>query len=196
MIARSRLRWFDAGDESGAIEIPHLRGTPILDASLDTRVVRRREWPNRLGVCESGAGADSVRWYPELAPPPPTGRITELGIDGQPRQPDGAGQHSASHAARTEWLRNLVRSASQHRGVSVAGRVRGPACVLLTPRGAPVPSPSAPTSVRSPWGLALGPVPAHLGEFPGGLQLAVTDIVWGRRDEYAAAVSDMITGGP
>jgi hypothetical protein len=94
-------------------------------------------------------------------------------------------------ARRAAWLQSLVHSLTQHRGVSAAAPVCGTAGVLLTPRDVA----SLPAHGTG-WGAALAPVPRRLAEFPGGLQMAVTDRVWSRRDEYAAAVSTIVTGGP
>lgn len=188
-IARSRLRWFDADDEAGAIEVVHVRGVPVIESVADRDAVRRREWPNRLGMVERGTHDDDVRWYPELAERPPSGRVSTYDLDGSPCEAvDGIERDLARRAA---WLQTLVHGLTQHRGVSAAAPVSGTAGVLLTPRGV-----TGIPAHGTGWGAALGPVPRRLAEFPGGLQVAVTDRVWSRRDEYAAAVSAIVTGGP
>lgn len=161
-------------------------GIPVVDAVTSSAAPRIREWPNRLGVLEDGETGDTVRWYPELAPPPTTGVVMASQLDGSP---DSAGERPTSQ--RTQWLQSLVRSAEQTPGVRRIRTPIGAATILLTP-GAGV----AHMDTGHPWGPALAAVPNRLGEFPGGLQLAVTDRVWEHRDEYAEAVLAIVSGGP
>lgn len=183
--ARSRLRWFDAPDDAVVPEIPHLAGHPVDDA-VPGDLVRVREWPNRLGVAEAPRPGDQVRWYPLLAERPPIGDVVALETTGQA----SGGSTPADLEDRTAWLHRLVTRLSQGRGIGSAADVVAPCTVVLTPgvgdrRSWP----------DHGWGNALATVPRRLAEFPGGLQLVVTDSVWARREEYADHVLAIMDGG-
>lgn len=162
-----------------------MRGVPI-DAIVPNGVMRIREWPNRLGVNEPSAPDDEVLWRPFLASRPRTG--TERAVDLTGRSVDPSPYDDL--ADRTRWMQGLVRTLSQYRGVMSAAEVIAPCAVVLTPGTAAGRCADAPS-----FDGGLGPCPRRLGEFPGGIQLAVTDSVWARRDEYAAIVTTIMSEG-
>lgn len=194
----SRLRWTDH-HAADAIELPNVRGIPVDRAAPPTSIVVR-EWPNRLGICETARPGDVVRWYPDLADPPvhhdaETIDLIPLDLTGRPRDPS----LTADLALRTAWLRDIVGAAGQRPGFAVAHPVVAPCAIVLTPGAAPRPAVSEPGAVPSgtapfgtkpsgAWGPTLSAVPRRLAEYPGGVQLVVTASVWARRDAYAVAV--------
>ena len=186
LVAVSRLRWFDL-DAHATVEIPHVRGLPV-DSAVDVPAERVREWPNRLGHIEPASEGDRIHWYPELAARPPLEAIA-FDLGGQPCDEGAPVSTDESIEERTRWLGSLIRSISQVRGVRAAAPVAGPCGIVLTPTGLP------PTFDVAQWGSALAPIPRRLGEFPGGIQLAVTPTVWSRREAYAEAVNAIIRTG-
>lgn len=186
IVAVSRLRWFDVDDDA-TVEIPHVRGLPV-DAAITGPAERVREWPNRLGRMEPATNGDRLHWYPEIAERPSLDAIA-FDLGGRPIDEHESFASRASIEERTRWLASLVRSISQVRGVRAAAPIAAPCGIVLTPTGLP------PTFRDALWGSALAPIPRQLGEFPGGIQLAVTPTMWSRRDAYAEAVTAIIRTG-
>lgn len=166
-------------DESPVFEVPHVAGHPV--AALVPPGARRiREWPNRLGVCEDGLEADIVMWYGDLAPAPTVGAVHAVRTFAQP-----------DHEERRRWLEHLLRQLEQHRGVVPATGALAPCGVVLTPgirrdRLA---------TFSDEWPSADPTLPTHLIEMPGGIQLAITDEVWERRDQYAEDILALVRRG-
>jgi hypothetical protein len=169
----SRLGWHD---ETHVPEVPHVRGVPVRVGHDDPV---RWSWPNRLGVCESDREIDIVLWRSELAPRPDRGRI---------EQSDPSIVDPTTLSDRLRWFRSLLKRLDQHRGVSPLGAIDAPAAIVMTRAGVPLDTRFGTLSG------AVEPVPARLGEFPGGVQLALTDLAWRQRDQYAALVESITTG--
>ncbi|HSJ71576.1 MAG TPA: hypothetical protein VLA29_08035 [Acidimicrobiia bacterium] len=184
--AVSRLAWSETMSLVGRIvgdgtvsEVPHVAGHPV-DALVPKGSRRVREWPNRLGVCEEGVEADIVMWYGDLAPAPSVGDVHPVKASVQ-----------ADHEERRRWLDHLLRQLEQHRGVVPAGGALAPCGVVLTP-GIPR---DRLLTFSDEWPSADPVLPTHLIELPGGIQLAVTDEVWERRDQYAEDIVELVRRG-
>lgn len=160
-------------------EVPHVAGHPV-DALVPTGSRRVREWPNRLGVREEGVDGDIVMWYGDLAPAPTVGDVHAVRTS-----------IHADHEERRQWLDHLLRQLAQHRGVVPAGGALAPCGVVLTPgirRDRLV-------TFSDEWPSADPILPDHLIEMPGGIQLAITDEVWERRDQYAEDILALVRRG-
>jgi hypothetical protein len=188
--AVSRLAWSETKrlvghlvgrlvDEDTVFEVPHVAGHPV-DALVPTESRRIREWPNRLGVREHGVAADIVMWYGDLAPAPNVGTVRAVRTSVQP-----------DHEERRRWLEHLLRQLEQHRGIVPAGGVLAPCGVVLTPG---IPRDRLVTFSHE-WPSADPILPTHLIEMPGGIQLAITDEVWERRDQYAEDILILVSRG-
>jgi hypothetical protein len=151
-----------------------------------------REWPNRLGIRESLRDDDTVAWYPGLAARPDRGTIVRVDLTGAlllgdhtAEGPAGLDDHDID--VRTRWLRSLVHRIEQTPGHRSAAPIVSPCGIVLTPGR---------TAVRAAesasWGSAFEPCPNRLGEFPGGIQIAITEASWRRRDAYAGFVTAII----
>lgn len=188
-LARSRLRWLDGPPHPAdheAVEIPHVRGHPV-DEAAPGDVARVREWPNRLGVREEIRDGDIVAWYPQLATRPSRGIVLALDLAGAPAEHGAStpGEDEIGH--RTRWLRSLVRRLEQSPGYVTAAPIAAPCGIVLTPGV----TASTVADARS-WWPAFDTCPSRLGEFPGGIQLAITEAAWSRREAYAEAVTAII----
>ena len=187
----SRLRWLDGPPHpagTDAIEIPHVRGHPVDDA-IPNDLRRAREWPNRLGIREAVRDSDTVAWYPQLATRPDRGTIVALDLSGERARERRRALDDDEIDRRTRWLGSLVRRLEQARDVRAAAPVVAPCCIVLAPGGSEVTAATVPG-----WGAGLAACPARLGEFPGGIQLAITEAAWRQRDAYAATVTAIIEG--
>ena len=138
-----------------------------------------REWPNRLGILERFQPHDTVNWHRDLAPEPPhTGRIL----------PHGNSPGAATLVERRRWLRSFVKRLEHTRGVSTYVRPDAPCAILLTPSV----SGDLPADLAAEFGDAVQSLAGVLPEFPGGLQLRVTDHGWERASEYAEAIERLL----
>lgn len=166
----SRLRWpktelVVAGQ--AFVEIPHLRGVPVATGDGSERV---REWPNRAGILERGSAEDRVLWNPGLAPKPLHGNIQPVG-----------GSELVDFDDRLVWFRGLLRRLAQLRGVSVPIEPEALCGIVLT-RGK---DRASLTDLAHRFPEAVSALPRRLAEFPGGVQLALTDYAWTMADQYA-----------
>ena len=179
----SRLRWDASAPESvddAFIEVPHVRGVPIIDDELVASAPdRRRSWPNRAGILEQGSPVDVVDWQAELAPDPGEGRIVRHG-----------GPTPSDFAERLTWFRRFLKSLVQVGGVSVPIEPEG-LCGIVMTRGVGGDRIAAARALH-PGSLTL--LPRRLGEFPGGLQLKLTGEAWAQLEAYAGAVRDVLNG--
>lgn len=173
----SRLAWTapHRSNPSGITdEVPHVRGVPVVGEAV---AQRRRCWPNRAGILESGDDADTVDWYADLADPPPNGTLQRHGAS----IPGNVGE-------RIAWLRRLMKALEQIRGVSSPIWPDAACGIVITP-GIHADR-RAPAMKRFPGAIAA--VPEHLGEFPGGIQLRVTPEAWLHADAYAVTVQELL----
>lgn len=131
-----------------------------------------------LGILEPIDTSSIVRWDPNLAAAPPTGRVVTV-CDMTT---------SMSIGNRTAHLGRLTRRLEQVPGVSCAVQPRSPVTVLLTPG----PTDSAIDSIRSQFPGSLCLVRRALGEFPGGVQLIATDQVCAHPQRYADALANAL----
>ena len=179
----SRLRWDASAPQdvdAAGIEVPHVRGVPIVDDELLASTPdRRRSWPNRAGILEQGSPADVVDWQTELAPDPGEGRIVRHG-----------GPTPSDFIERLAWFRRFLKSLVQVGGVSVPVEPEG-LCGIVMTRGVGGDRIAAAQALH-PGSLML--LPRRLGEFPGGLQLKLTGEAWAQPEAYAGAVRDVLNG--
>lgn len=179
----SRLAWTEPaglGTAPPVVELPHLGGVPIASESLAQGATsRHRAWPNRAGILESGEPTDTVHWYSALAIEPPEGVVVTHGSSTPPDLDD-----------QLAWLHELIKGLSQIRGVVAPIRPEALCCIILTPGIDSVAL--APSINRFPG--AIDAVPTHLGEFPGGLQLVVTEEAWRHPEAYAGTVRAVLSG--
>lgn len=177
----SRLAWNEATTEARpghAVEVPHVRGVPVIGGGIRPEgAKRRRSWPNRAGILETGAAADSVDWYADLADSPPNGKVVS---------------HSAPFGDRIDdrvaWLRQLLKTLGQIRGVAVPIAPEAPCCIVLTP-GVPAHRLAA---AAHQFPGAIVALPERFAEFPGGIQLRVTPEAWLHADAYAVSVQEVL----
>ena len=165
-VAVSRLGWHDA---AAAIEIPHVRGVPVITGNGEH--VIERSWPNRLGMLEHRG--DRIVWHSELAPVPEREADERIGV---------AIIAAAEFHERRHWFSKLLKRSTQHRGIMLAAPPEALAAILLTPAG--VGHTAIPGHVED----TIEDVPLRLGEFPGGIQLRLTDRAWQHRQEYASVI--------
>ena len=179
----SRLAWSEptaTDSDTPTVELPHLRGRPIVgDAKDPGAAARHRWWPNRAGILETGTPADTVHWHTTLAPEPPDGVQVRHGKS-----------HPADLDARLGWFRALLKTLVQTRGVDAPIPPEAACCIILTPGVE-----SATLALgRDRFPGAIDYLPRRLGEFPGGLQLVMTDEAWRHAEAYAGAVQDVVNG--
>ncbi len=177
----SRLAWSQPPTEvrsDSTVEVPHLRGVPVAGHAFSSdRASRRRSWPNRAGICETGAPSDTVDWHTDLAEAPPHGDIVRHGTS----IPGGIDE-------RTAWFLRMLKSLEQIRGVTSPIATEAPCGILLTPG---VPAHRLAAAVRQFPG-AIDVLPARLAEFPGGIQLRMTPEAWLHADAYAGTVREVL----
>ncbi|MDA2979990.1 MAG: hypothetical protein O3B42_09555 [Actinomycetota bacterium] len=166
----SQVLGFDPNPE---MEIPHVRGLPVL-IDRPRESVQVREWPNTAGRLEPVRSTDLVRWDRSLAPEPPTGTVLPYG-----ESPDPAFLREASL-----WFTKFVRSLEQVSGIMRAAPSETPRAVVLTPS-------NLIGRIDCPEGLV--PVPRRLGEFPGGAIVTMYPSQWDHRTAYAGNIKEWLT---
>ncbi|MGI9528591.1 MAG: hypothetical protein ACR2NG_02685 [Acidimicrobiia bacterium] len=155
-----------------------MRGVPVTGEGIGPeRAQRRRSWPNRAGILETGADTDTVDWYADLADPPPNGTVVRH------REPFGERIDE-----RIAWFRGLLKTLEQIRGVTAPITPEAPCGIVLTP-GIPARGLAA-AADRFP--RAIDALPNRLAEFPGGIQLRVTPEAWLHADAYAVSVQEVL----
>ena len=178
------MRWEETmtlvSERAHVIELPHVRGVPIVPAGIDAGT-RIREWPNICGHLEAGGREDIVAWRSDLAPRPEIGIVHDM----------TRRSASVDVGERRVAMRDLAKSLDQLEGVRLCCRGASAACVVLTGGVAA----DAIHAVTREYPGAIAPVPTRLAEFPGGINLAFVDSAWHRRREYAEAVRQLLAKG-
>ncbi|MEN8040569.1 MAG: hypothetical protein ABFR95_03610 [Actinomycetota bacterium] len=161
------------------IEVPHVRGVPI-PIDLPDGFVHVVEWPNAAGVLEPAHAEAVISWDPELAPVPR--QALYVAVSDAPQ--------AADIERRTAFLTSLTSRLAQLPGVVAPIRPDAPTTILLT-HGVPDESLE---SVNRSFPGSIQRVRRELGEFPGGLQLVITDDVWALPEEYAETLEHALQG--
>lgn len=173
----SRLRW-DRTPNPHEVEVPHANGhsVPVAVGEGDTRV---REWPNRLGILETGRADDRVRWHRDL---------TAIEPDGQWTCRPQSGPDEPEMAKRTKWFVKLLKRLEQTPGVTAHTVPEAPCAILLTP-GIGI---ERLRHLDRSFSGEVQSLARILPEFAGGLQLRLSEAVWARRQEYAEAIERLL----
>ena len=140
---------------------------------------RIREWPNRLGIAEHGGATDVVVWHRDLLARAP--EASDVRCVGALVDPNDL-------AERTRWFQKLLKRLEQIRGVTSYVQPEAPCGILLTPgitRGRL-------RSIPDAFAPGIASLEEVLPEFPGGLQLRLTDLGWARAQEYAEVIEHLL----
>lgn len=118
---------------------------------------------------------DLVRWHRDLTAIEPDGVWTQ-------NPESGADVNDLMH--RTRWFVKLLKRLEQIPGATAYTKPQAPCGILLTPGIAP----NRLDAIEPVFQNDVKPLAEILPEFPGGLQLRLSETGWARREEYAEAI--------